>query len=70
MTTPLARLIGDRTSPPPTECRILAKDVAVHWYPANSKPGALCFCGNRTLERDTGCPDCHAGCGCPTEETP
>jgi hypothetical protein len=47
--SPLDSLFGAAGDPAPTSCRVVSKDVAVHWYPS-AEPGSPCFCGARTRD--------------------
>lgn len=35
------------------KCRVLAKDVSCHWWPADAKEGDPCFCGASKLPKES-----------------
>lgn len=31
----------------PLQCRTIAEDISIHWWPRDAKPGDRCLCGER-----------------------
>lgn len=49
--SPIHALLGGDGAP--VECRVLAPDIAVHWYPTTAQAGDRCYCGKVAVEDDT-----------------
>jgi hypothetical protein len=47
---PLSSLLG--TGEP--QCKVVAPDVSVHWYPTGARPGDRCLCGLTQMRRPSG----------------
>lgn len=42
MNTPLGSMLGTGSE---VQCKVIAADISVHWFPRGAVPGDRCICG-------------------------